>query len=1045
MRNNPLIIHCRLTATIILFLSLLPAIVSAQERITVTGTVTDETGAPMIGAGILEKNTVNGAMTDLDGKYTITLENLGGTLVCSMLGYEDKEIVVGNQSVINFQMTPATELMDEVVVVGYGTQKKESVVGSISTVQVENLKLPSAQLSTALAGQLAGIVSVTRSGEPGKNGAADFYIRGISSFQGSSSPLVLVDGVERDIDLVDTDDIESFSVLKDASASAVYGVRGANGVIIITTKKGNIGRPQIKVRAEAGITSPTKMPEFVGSEQWTRMYNEASGTTRYSDADIAMYANGSDPDLYPNVDWIDALYKDVAFNQRVNLSVSGGGEIARYYVSGSFYNESSIFRNAGNLYDYDSSINYNKFNFRANLDINLTNTTVLNLNLANIYEKSFSPGAATSDIWSYAFLTSPNAFPVEYSDGTISAPSSATGYNPWNLLVHSGYREQFWNSAQSLVGLTQDFGMITEGLSANVKFSWDAWNTQLQRRYKEPEQFHATGRDELGNLVYGNAIYSGSETLAFTKGAASTMTTYLEASINYNRLFADKHRVGAMFLYNHTITRRTFGTDNPNPTTTVTDAETSLPYKNQGIAARATYAYKDKYLLEFNMGYNGSENFAKGHRFGFFPAVSLGWRISEENFWLPVKNVINNLKFRGSYGKVGNDDLGNDDRWLYMSTIITGNSFTMGENGDTGGSGLAMGRPENLDFSWEEETKLDVGLEMTLFNQLTIQADYFKTHRTGILMQRGGLPAIAGLQNSSKLPYVNIGETQNEGVDLTAEWNKQFGEWFLTARGNFTYNRNKLLNNDEPDWEYKYQNRIGKPYGVGGTQPWGLLAVGLFESQEEINNSPEQTFGEYRVGDIRYADINGDGRIDSQDQIYLGYTTLPEITYGFGATAQWKGLDINIFFQGIAHVSFFMSGSSIRSPFSSNNLERSAIQQDVWDKGWRSDRSAEENANAVYPRLSVGSAAGYGNNSQTSSWWQRNGAFLRLKNVEIGYTLPKRVLAKTGFLQSLRFYVSANNLCTFSEFKLWDPEMGGGEGASYPPNRIISIGLNANF
>lgn len=411
MRNNPLIIHCRLTATIILFLSLLPAIVSAQERITVTGTVTDETGAPMIGAGILEKNAVNGAMTDLDGKYTITLENLGGTLVCSMLGYEDKEIVVGNQSVINFQMTPATELMDEVVVVGYGTQKKESVVGSISTVQVENLKLPSAQLSTALAGQLAGIVSVTRSGEPGKNGAADFYIRGISSFQGSSSPLVLVDGVERDIDLVDTDDIESFSVLKDASASAVYGVRGANGVIIITTKKGSIGRPQIKVRAEAGITSPTKMPEFVGSEQWARMYNEASGTTRYSDADIAMYANGSDPDLYPNVDWIDALYKDVAFNQRVNLSVSGGGEIARYYVSGSFYNESSIFRNAGNLYDYDSSINYNKFNFRANLDINLTNTTVLNLNLANIYEKSFSPGAATSDIWSYAFLTSPERIP----------------------------------------------------------------------------------------------------------------------------------------------------------------------------------------------------------------------------------------------------------------------------------------------------------------------------------------------------------------------------------------------------------------------------------------------------------------------------------------------------------------------------------------------------------------------------------------------------------------------------------------------------------
>ena len=908
-----ILLKCRhILGYAMLFLLLMPAASArAQDGTTVTGVVVDENNLPVVGASVLVKNTVNGVSTGVDGSYTISLDDAASVLVFSFLGYTPQEVAVANRTRIDIQLLPDSKQVEEVVVVGYGVQKKESVVGAISTVDVTNLKVSNAQLSTNLAGQLAGIVSMSRSGEPGKNSAADFYIRGVSSFQGSSSPLVLVDGIERDLDLVDTDDIASFSILKDASASAVYGVRGANGVILITTKKGMVGRPEVKVRAEFGVTQPTQMPEFVNSEQWARMYNEASGTNRYTPEEIAMYRDGTDPDLYPNVNWIDELYRKMAYNQRVNASITGGGEVARYYISGSFYNESSIFRNAGNRYDYDSSINYNKFNFRANIDLNLTKTTVVNLNLANIYEKSFSPGAATGDIWGYTFMTSPNAFPKEYSDGTISAPSAATGFNPWNLLVHSGYREQFWNSAQSLVGITQDLNMVTEGLTANIKFSWDAWNSQIQRRYKEPQQFHATGRDEFGNLIYGSAIYQGSESLAYSHGSASTVTTYLEGSLNYNRVFADNHRVGAMFLYNHKIHRRTFGSSDLNPGS-ATSATTSLPYKNQGIAARVTYAFRDKYMVEFNMGYNGSENFASGHRFGFFPAVSGGWMISEEPFWSSLRNAVNTFKIRGSYGKVGNDQLGNDDRWLYQSTIITGNSFTMGETGNSGGTGIAMGRPENLDFSWEEETKLDLGVELMFFNQLRIQADYFYTHRTGILMVRGGLPGIAGLQNTSKLPYVNIGETENRGVDVSLEWNKQIGDWFLTARGNFTYNRNKLLNNDEPDWQYKYQNRIGKPYGIGASQPWGLLAIGLFVSEEEIANSPTQTFGEYRVGDIKYQDINGDGRIDSNDQIYLGYTTLPEITYGFGATAQWKGLDLNVFFQGIAHVNF--SSAALLSP-----------------------------------------------------------------------------------------------------------------------------------
>lgn len=1018
---------------------------SAQpQKLTISGTVIDDLGEPMIGAGVLVKNTVNGVITDWEGHYTITVDAAGGggILVFSNLGYDDMEVPVNYRTEINVQMQLQSTALEEVVVVGYGTQKRESVVGAISSLDASNLRVPSAQLSTGLAGQLAGVVSMNRSGEPGKNTSADFYIRGVSSFQGTVTPLVLVDGIERDIDLVDTDDIASFSILKDASASAVYGVRGANGVIIITTKKGEEGRPKVNFRSETGITQPTMLPKFVNSETYVKMANEAYygayGNYPYDEETVRHYELGDDPDLYPDVDWMKAMYKDFASNQRFNVSVNGGTEVVKYFISGSYFTESSIFRES-DQYDYKSSIRYDKFNFRANVDINLTPSTVLSVNMANIYEIRFAPGSDTSQIWFRAFRTSPNAFPVVYSDGTLSAPSVAGEYNPYNLLVHSGYREQFWNSAQSLIGLKQDFGELwepLEGLTGSVKFSWDATGSQTQVRSKTARQFHATGRDDEGNLIFGNPIYEGSETLSWSNSATSYLVTYMEGSLNYSRLF-DQHRVGALFLYNHKVRRNTYGWSATN----------SIPYKNQGIAGRVTYAYKDRYFAEFNMGYNGSENFAPGHRFGFFPAISAGYLMSEEDFWAPLKNTINVMKFKGSYGKVGNDQI-SGTRWLYLSTIIGGNSFVLGEEGKDGGSGIVTGRPENLDFSWEEETKLNLGVEFELFRSLRVQADFFRSHRSGILVQRQGLPYYAGLQNSGKLPYVNVGETLNQGIDMSAEWHKTVGEWNFTARGNFTYNRNKVLNLDKPDEEYKYQNPIGKPYGKNGSQPWGLLAIGLFESQEEIDNSPVQTFGQYRVGDIKYQDINGDGMIDTKDRIYLGYTTLPEITYGFGATAAYKGFDVNVFFQGVGNVSFFISGNSMSGVFAATNtLEMSALQQDRYDHGWTLAKYEQgiDQSDALYPRLSWSGTAGYHNNTQTSTLWQRDGSFLRLKNAEIGYTLPKKLINRTGFMQSLRVYISATNLLTFSKFKLWDVETASSDGSTYPNNRVISLGLNANF
>lgn len=1018
-----------------------PPSVQQKKVSVVTGTVVDVTGEPLIGVNIWLKNSSVGAVTDIDGKYSIKIDGVGGVLTFSYMGMKSVDVAISNQSTINVTMTTDDEVLDEVVVVGYGRQKKESVVGAISTVDVSNLKVPGASISNVLAGQLAGVVAMTRSGEPGKSSAADFYIRGVSSFKGTSTPLVLVDGIERDLDLVDTDDISSFSILKDASASAVYGVRGANGVILITTKKGNVGKPSINVRAEAGITSPTKMPKMINSTQWADLYNDIQ-PGYYKEDVIEKYRTGEDPDLYPNVNWIDEMYNDLASNQRVNLSITGGTDIVKYYISGSFYNESSIFKSADNLYDYNSSVHYDKFNFRANVDLAVTKSTTLNLNLANIYEKRFAPGDAEENnnnrIWGYTFETSPNAFPIEYSDGTIAAPSTDSGYNPWNMLVHSGYREQFWNSSQSLIGLTQDIGALwepLEGLTGNFKFSWDAWNTTVQRRSKEPTQYHATGRDEDGNLIFGNPIRTGSGELAYSIGRDGTMTTYMEASLNYDHLFADKHRVGALFLYNHKIHTRTQDEDKFK----------SLPYKNQGIAGRVTYAFNDTYFAEVNMGYNGSENFARGHRFGFFPAGAIGWMVSNEKWFQPLTKVVDMLKLKGSYGIVGNDDIGGERRWVYESTILVGKdagTWYYGSGGGNGGEGVRVGDVENLSASWEEATKMNLGVEFSLFNDLRVQADYFHEKRTGIFLQRAGLPAIAGL---SVIPYTNIGETMNQGFDGTVEYMRKVGEVTLTGRANFTYNRNELVNNDEPDWEYKYQNRVGKPFGSNGNlQPFGLVALGLFESQEEIDNSPKQTFGEYRIGDIKYQDINGDGQIDSQDKIAMGFTNLPEIVYGFGATAQWKNWDVNVFFQGVSHVNFFLGGYSIKSPFGSGNMERAAINDDVYDNVWRPGNTAEQNAGAIYPRLSWSGAAGSSNNSQDSDWWMRNGSFLRLKNFEVGYTMSKGLMNKT-FIKSLRFYISGNNLLTFSKFKLWDPEKGNGDGSGYPPNRVVTVGLNANF
>lgn len=999
---------------------------SPSQKRTVKGTVTDKiTKEPIVGASVWLKETSIGRSTDPNGNFSIDIPGQGGVLAVSFIGYKTVELEIKDRTQLNFVLEPTSEMVDEVVVVGHGTQRKESVIGSISNVKGSDLKLPVANISSSLAGQLAGIVSIQRSGEPGSS--SDFWIRGMSSFNPSdegnngsaNAPLVLVDGIERTIDLVDPEDIESLSILKDAAATAIYGVRGANGVVIIKTRSGETGAAKVTIRAEAGMVAPTQMPKMVDALQFTDLYNEAygyrnNGEPYYKQDMINKYRSGEDPDLYPNVNWTNELFKSMAANERINANVSGGGSIARYYISGSFYNEGSIYR-TDNMNSYKTSVKYNKFNFRSNVDINLAPTTVLNVNLSNIYETKVSP---TSDkIWASAFYTSPNAMPVKYSDGTLSAQQNAD--NPYNLLTQSGFKNQYWNNAQSLVGLTQDFSKIlTQGLKANIKFSWDVVTSQTQQYKGTPNTFFAEGRNEDGTLNL-KEINKGSNTLDYSTGSTGTKTFYLEGSVNYNRAFG-KHRVGGLFLYNHKSQRILLDKR----------AEISLPYRNQGIAGRLTYSFDDRYFIEGNFGYNGSENFSPGKRFGFFPSLALGWMVSNEGFFASLHDVIDVLKIKGSYGIVGNDKIGGDRRFIYDATYDNvNNAYQFGSDGHYV-NGIYLKDLANPNVSWEKAYKMNLGIELSFFNAIQISADYFRDTREGIFLRRDDLSSLFGLDSR---PYANVGKGINRGVDIQLDGHHTFGNLKVSLRGNFTFNRSEMVNDAKPKWNYAYREWKGRPI----EQQMGLIAEGLFTSQDEIDNSPVQKYGAVRVGDIKYRDLNGDGLIDKNDITSIGRSKIPEIVYGFGTSLQYKHFDLSVLFQGVGNVTMQLSGYAVR-PFSASQHAQAGFYRYVYDHSWR---LSNPDPNAEFPRADTQTNT---NNEQPSSYWQRDASYLRLKNATLGYTLPQKV-ANRIHLDQVRFYLSGVNLLTFSKFKMYDPELGGGQGAGYPPTRMVSFGINLNF
>ena len=1002
-----------------------------QERI-VRGRVIDKNGAPLPGASVWVKETTTGTVTDNDGNYVIKLSNLANpVLVASFIGFDQNEVLVGDQNAINFTLIESTELMDEVVIVGYGTQRKASVIGSISSVSTESLRLPTAQLSTSLAGQVAGVLSVQRSGEPGEH--SDFWIRGISTMHDESSkPLVLVDGIERSLDLVDAEDIQSFSVLKDATATAVYGVRGANGVLLITTRKGEEGAPKVSVRSEYGVVQPTNMPKFVDAVQLTTLYNEAyaydhPGTEYYSSEIMEKYANNSDPDLYPNVDWVNGLFSDYSTNQRINVNVNGGGKVARYFISGSFYNEGSIYKE-DNMNRYNTSVNYNKFNFRANLDVNLFPSTVLNVNLSNIYEVKTSPYASSSDIWKSAYTVSPHIVPMRYSNGYLSVTQgSSTGTNPYNLITQEGYKNNYANNSQALIGLTQDFSdLFLDGLKFDMKFSWDAVTSQEQNYKAEPQMWIANGRDENNEIIY-EVVREGRPDMIYSKSSLGDKIFYVESSLTYDQVFNDDHRVGALLLYNQK-TRKDIQAAN---------IDDSRQYRHQGVAGRLTYSLKDKYFLEGNFGYNGSENFSPGRRIGFFPSGAVGWIVSNEPFFTPIQQTIDLFKIRASYGIVGNDRISSSRRFIYIGTYNNvDNTYVFG-NGTTYRQGLRFGEFSNPNVSWEKSYKTNLGVELSFFNAMKFQIDYFHENRKDIFLRNQKISSIIGI---TTMPFVNIGETKNKGWDIQMEGNKRFGDLNVSLRGNIVYNQNIVIENGEPDALYPNLEKRGHPIG----QQFGLVAQGLYNFEDEIPDNLKQNG--VRVGDIKYIDTNEDGLINENDYQAIGRSWLPQITYGFGSSLQYRNVDFSFLFQGVGRVTTMLNGAAVW-PFYNNDIKIAKFYEEVYHNSWTLENPSPD---AQYPRVSA--TRNNHNTQYASTFWQRDVSYIRLKSVTIGYSLPRNWTNKMKLGQT-RIYISGINLLTFSKFNMFDPEIGNGlkennskgQGDVYPPTRVISAGLNLSF
>lgn len=1022
-----------------------------QNKRKISGRVTDIKGEPLIGGNVTVDGDANGSITNMDGLYEIFVTKKSVVLKFTYIGFKTSEIRTNaSTNIYDVTLEEQVNELEETVIVGYGTQRKISNIGAQSSMKMEDIKTPSASLTTTLAGRLAGVVAVQRTGEPGKD-AADIWIRGIST-PNTSSPLVLVDGVERSFNDIDPEDIESLTTLKDASATAVYGVRGANGVILIKTKPGKVGKPTVSADYYESFTRFTKMVDLADGITYMNAANEAMRNdgiaTKYTEDQIRNTIAGKDPYLYPNVDWLKEIFNDWGHNRRVNVNVRGGSEKVAYYASVSYFNETGMTVTDKNIDTYDSKMKYSRYNFTTNLNIDVTPTTKVEIGAQGYLGEGNYPAISSADLYNAAMSISPVEYPkMFFVNGEAFVPGTSTNNNfnnPYSQATRRGYDNLTKNQIYSNLRVTQDLDMLTKGLKLTAMYAFDVYNEihVHQDRAESTYNFLDTSvpYDMNGQPIL-QRIYEGSNVLSYKQETSGNKKTYLEASLNYDRTFNDDHRVSALFLFNQQSKLL-------YPKGTLEDA---IPYRMMGIAGRATYSWKDRYFAEFNIGYNGAENFSPKHRFGTFPAFGVGWVVSNEKFWQPLSKAVSFLKIRYTDGKVGNSEV-SDRRFMYLDQ--------MKENGDYGykfgpnGTKWSGYETVNMavDLIWEESRKQDLGIDLKLFNDdLSIVFDLFKERRENILLKREhSIPSFLGYNTSA--PYGNIGIIENKGFDGTIEYNKRINkDWVIALRGNVTFNKDKWIQGELPEQKYEWMNQYG--HNINGVK--GYVAEGLFtqteiddmarwESLSDANKAitPKpfaSQFGTVKAGDIKYKDLNNDGQIDAYDQTYISRGDVPTTVYGFGFTVGWKDLSVGMMFQGVAGAERVLNGSSV-NPFNggggSGNLYSNI-----------GDRWTEENPdqNAFYPRLSYGSETTSNiNNFQKSTWWVRNMNFLRLKTLQISYNLPKPWVNKVH-LKNAAVYVMGTNLFTLSRFKLWDPELNTDNGASYPNTTSYSVGINFTF
>lgn len=1022
--RNIIILFCFLFAG-------LPLTVCAQQEFVLKGSVMDVKKQTVPGVNIYVKNSPGmGVATDNDGSYQIKVK-VADVVVFSFIGFRTKEILIDKEmKELNVIMEEDTEMLEqvEVVKVGYGAQRKVSVLAAISSVEVEELKRSSVtSLSNALSGRMAGIIGVQRSGEPGED-VSEFWIRGISTFGAKDKALILIDGIERESfnDLL-PEDIESFSILKDATATAIYGARGANGVVLINTKRGKEGRMNISANVKTMVEYLPKLPNYLRAYDYAKMANEARlvrGEAPIYDPemfDVIKY--NLDPDMFPDVSWQDEILKRATWGLQANLNVSGGGSIARYFISASYRTNDAAYKQSG-INKYNTNVKRHQYSFRSNVDVNVTKSTTVGVSLSTNVVQMNRPGiGSTSQIWAAQANLNPLMVPVRYSNGQLPAYGAGDGEaSPSVLLNETGFVTNYNNRIESLLRIHQDLSMVTKGLSAGVSLSFDASNTHNNTRSKMPELYRAVAYNSKGNLITTRTV--DSSPISFSTSSSGDRKVYLEAKVDYSRAFG-AHRVSALVLYNQSSYN----------TSTASDEISSIPSRSQGLAGRLTYSYNDIYFVEGNFGYNGTENFPKGERFGFFPSLAVGWVPSNYQYVKDHWAFMTMLKLRYSFGAVGNDQI-SGSRFPFLTYVGSAPGYSFGDRGEHPKPGIVETRVGSVGLIWEKALKHNVGLDVTLWDRVSIEVDYFHDLRKGIFMERSQLPDIMGLPNT---PYGNMGRMRNNGIDGTLAYQDKIGPVAFEVRGNFTITKNKIIDYDEPSYAYPYLANKGKSLNVTR----GYIAMGLFRDSTEIVHSPKQ-LGEVRPGDIKYKDVNGDGVVNEQDIVPIGNSNIPRIQYGFAASVEYKNWDVNVFFRGSGGVDFFYGGSGY-FPFANgevgNVLTVVNDPKNRWIPAWYSGDPSTENPDARFPRLSYGENK---NNFVNSSHWLANGAYLRLKTVELGYTLPKEV-AKKIRMTNFRVSVIADNLHVWDKVKLWDPEQASGNGAGYPLTRSFTMNIQMSF